>query len=92
MNARSMMVALLALGSAPFVGGCQQEEPKAPIEVIMLTPNGAAKLPAAAADGRSPNLKDAAPLAVWVGKGKSGEFYLRTTTASPWPTLPSTSV
>lgn len=81
MNTRSMVVALLALGSMPFVAGCEQQEAKAPIEVIMLTPNGAAKLPPAAADGRSPNLKDAAPLAVWVGQGKSGEFYLRTTTA-----------
>lgn len=80
MNVRSMVVALVALGSMPLVAGCEQQEAKAPIEVIVLTPNGAAKVPAAAADGRSPNLTDNARLSLWVGQGKSGEFYLRTTT------------
>lgn len=81
MNARSMVVALLALAATPFVAGCQQEEAKAPLEVIVLEPNGAAKLPPGAANGRSPNLKDAAPLALWIGRTASGEYYLRTTTA-----------
>lgn len=81
MNTRSMVIALVALGSTPLVAGCQQEEPKAPLEAIALEPSGAAKLPNGVVNGRSPNLKDAAPLAVWIGRGQSGEYYLRTTTA-----------
>jgi hypothetical protein len=81
MNARSMVVALLSLGSMPLVSGCQQEEPKAPVEVIVLEPNGAAKLPPGVANGRSPNLRDAAPLSLWIGRSASGEYFLRTTTA-----------
>lgn len=81
MNTRSMMVAILTMGSA-LVAGCADEQPaKAPIEVIALTPNGAAKLPPGVGNGRSPNLQPSAGVAFWVGRAASGEYYLRTTTA-----------
>jgi len=81
MNTRSMVLAVLALGATPLAAGCHKEEAKAPVEVIVLEPNGAVKLPNGVANGRSPRLEGAAPLAFWVGRGASGEYYLRTTTA-----------
>lgn len=80
MKTRSMMVALLALGSVPFVAGCQQDEAKAPVEAIVMDAHGAAQLPPGSGNGRSPKLGPDAPEGFWVGRGASGEYYLRTTT------------
>lgn len=81
MNTRLNVFALFALGSMPIVAGCQHDEAKAPLEVIAMEPNGAAKLPAGAANGRSPRLGPGQPLAFWVGRTATGEYYIRTTTA-----------
>lgn len=79
---QSKVALLLAVSSLSLMAGCAEEpQPKAPVEVIVMDASGAAKVPIAAADGKSPRLGPGQAAAFWIGRLPSGEFYLRTTTA-----------
>jgi hypothetical protein len=82
MITRSSSLALLALvvtGSLSL--GCsEQPQSKTAMEVLAAEAAGATQMPPGSAAGRSPNLKPGAPLGLWIGRGASGEYFLRTTT------------
>ncbi|APR82306.1 Hypothetical protein A7982_07655 [Minicystis rosea] len=79
MKMRSMMVALLALGSLAFAG-CHEEEPKTPLEAVVMDASEAGRVDPGSVSGRSPRLAANAPEGIWIGRGTNGEYYLRTTT------------
>jgi hypothetical protein len=74
-------LSLVVLASASLVAGCAEAPAaKTPLEVVAAEASGATQLPPGSSAGRSPNLKPGAPLGLWLGRGPSGDYFLRTTT------------